>query len=111
MLLSITAGCPAPKPAAKPPTTRPATLDPIGRYAQGGDCAVGTPENPTCTQRLELVAGGTGTFIGDDIAERATWTVTGDEIRVVIGERSMTLKPSTSDALVDDHGLTWRKVP
>jgi hypothetical protein len=94
-------------------TTRPAaafiTVD--GTYQTGGDCAHGSPENPTCIQTLELSAGGKGSFVGDDIVEPATWQRTADTITVAVSGRTMTLRAQPDGTLVDGYGSVWRRAP
>jgi hypothetical protein len=100
--------CRSNPPAAKPtPTVTSAGV--AGEYRTGGDCAHGTPENPTCTSKLELAPDGKGSFIGDDIVEAATWQQTGDKITVVLSGRSMELAAKPDGTLVDEHGQVWSR--
>src|SRR6185503_5498322 len=101
-LLALSACRSAPAPTTKPPTTSVAGID--GTYKSGGDCAQGSPENPTCIQTLELAAGGKGSFIGDDIVEAATWKQDGDKITVALTGRTLELQTKPDGSLVDAQG-------
>jgi hypothetical protein len=98
---------------SKPAPIKPAPIMTVaglaGTYRGGGDCASGSPENPTCTMTLELGADGRGSFIGDDIVEAATWKQDGDRITVALTGRTMDLKANADGTLVDAHGLVWSR--
>jgi hypothetical protein len=111
LALSALSACRStPKPATAPPTTPPtASVGVGGAYQSGGDCKYGSPENPTCLMSLVLADDGGGRYVGDDIAERLTWTRTGDRVTVVLDSRSFDLQVRADGTLVGDSGMTWTR--
>jgi hypothetical protein len=84
-----------------------AAFDPIGAYRTGGDCAHGSPENPTCVMSLRLDVGGTGSFVGDDIVEDATWGIEGEQIVVHVGTYHFSLRYGPNHTLIGEHDEVW----
>ncbi len=105
------AACHSSTPAGTSTATQPAAFQPAGSYSTGGGCAAGTPENPTCTQQLELAVDGTGSFIGDDIVEQLTWSVDGDRVVVKLASRSFELRRGPDGTLTGEHGVWSPKQP
>lgn len=86
-------------------------FDPVGSYRTGGDCLHGSPESPTCIQSLRLVAGGTGSFVGDDILEEVTedvtWKLEGDHVVVELRTWRFILRFGAGHTLLGEHGEVW----
>jgi|SRR5688500_12019463 len=110
-LLTLSACRSAPAPAPTPAPKNQGSLVVGGKYRTGGDCAHGSPENPTCIRTLTLDDGGKATYIGDDIVELATWTQQGKRITVAIGTYSIELTVNDDGTLVEAHGAVWNRSP